>query len=319
MGSRLTIRPPTDYVLARDVCSYGYFLLEPNEWNPEARRFSRVLSVDRSPVLLTIDQPSESPGGALRARCDRTLTRAQQGDVRRAIARMLHLDGAGSAEAVAEFHRVDPRFAESGRGRLFRSPTFFEDLVKTVTSCNVAWPSTINMNRRLCEVIEPGFPRPAQLARRRPGTLRARCRVGYRDVRLVELAKLAGRRDSVLHPSNEAWLTATDVSDDDVLAALLALPGVGPYAAANLMQLLGRYAHLPVDTETHRHARAVLGYEGDAKRLTRLVHDHYESFGAHRFRSYWFELWAFYESKRGPAETWEKRTTGASFTASALR
>ena len=30
------------------------------------------------------------------------------------------------------------------------------------------------------------------------------------------------------------------------------------------------------------------------------LHKHYDPFSEHKFRAYWFELWAFYESKRGP-------------------
>jgi 3-methyladenine DNA glycosylase/8-oxoguanine DNA glycosylase len=232
---------------------------------------------------------------------------------------MLHLTGAGSAESVADFHRHDPRFKSSGRGRLLRSPTLFEDIIKTVTSCNVAWPSTITMNRRLCEVVNPAFPRPAQLARRKPHTLRARCRVGYRDGRIVELAKLANRRNSIIHPDNEHHLTNPNASDTDILNQLLTLPGIGPYAAANILQLLGRYEHLPIDTETHRHARTVLGYTAHGKELHKQILNHYQPFGPHRFRSYWFELWKHYESKRGPAHTWHRDTTGATFTASALK
>ena len=73
-----------------------------------------------------------------------------------------------------------------------RSPTFFEDVIKTVTSCNVTWPSTVVMNIRLCEVVGRGgaFPTPRRLARTRPATLRARCRVGYRDQRIIELSRM---------------------------------------------------------------------------------------------------------------------------------
>lgn len=321
-GSRLTITPPADYVLRRDVCSYGYFLLRPNLWDPRERMFWRVLDVSGGPVAVLITQAGDaggSPGHRLVVRCERTLTRDEHRAVRKQIVRMLHLDGAGSAEAVAAFHEVDKRFRRSGRGRLLRSPTLFEDVIKTVTSCNVAWPSTINMNRRLCEVINPAFPRATQLGRRRPASLRARCRVGYRDKRIVELAKLAGRKGSVIHPDNEAWLASRDVTDDEVAKALRTLPGVGPYAAANIMQLLGRYGRLPIDTETHRHARIVLGYDGTERQLTKQIEAHYGQLGEHRFRSYWFELWDFYESKRGKAWTWDRETTGASFTASALK
>jgi hypothetical protein len=48
------------------------------------------------------------------------------------------------------------------------------------------------------------------------------------------------------------------------------------------------------------------------------VHEHYAPFGEHAFRSYWFELWAYYESKHGKASTWERETTGRMFTAALL-
>ena len=39
-------------------------------------------------------------------------------------------------------------------------------------------------------------------------------------------------------------------SDDEVETALLALPGIGPYAAAHVMQLLGRHRRLVLDSWT---------------------------------------------------------------------
>ena len=41
-----------------------------------------------------------------------------------------------------------------------------------------------------------------------------------------------------------------DLSDDEVAALLLDLPGVGPYAAAHIMMLLGRYSRLVLDSWT---------------------------------------------------------------------
>src|SRR5690606_15683460 len=125
-------------------------------------------------------------GAPLEVRADRALSRAEANEAKRLIGRMLSLD----APDIHEYHALDETARATGRGRLFRSPTLFEDVIKTVTSCNVAWTSTIRMNQRLCEVVRPAFPPPAQLARRRASTLRARCSVGYRDARIIELAKL---------------------------------------------------------------------------------------------------------------------------------
>lgn len=315
MGTTLSIPTPRGFDLARDVCSYGYFLLEPNHWDPDARTLTRVLSLDAGAAAAVIDQ---RPSGDLRARFDRSLERAEQAMARSQIARMLCLDT--PADEIAAFHALDPRWKKTGRARLFRSPTLFEDVIKTVTSCNVAWPSTITMNRRLCEVLGAksasglrAFPTPAKLARVKPETLRARCRVGYRDTRMTELARLF-RTGAI----DEAWLADPATDDDAVFVFLKSLPGIGPYAAGNIMQLLGRYSRLALDTESLRHARAVLGMEGTDPDLMKRLAAHYEPFGRHRFRSYWFELWDFYESKRGPAHTWDKHTTGKTFTASQL-
>jgi len=183
--SRLTLKAPADYLFRRDVCSYGYFLLKPNIWSPVNETLTRPLTLADGIATFTISQKS-GKGSDIIARADRALSRTESAHAKGMIRRMLSLDDDG----VRAFHKIDPRWKKSGRGRLFRSPTFFEDVIKTVTSCNVAWTSTIRMNERLCEVFSRAFPTPAQLARRKPGTLRARCGVGYRDKRIVDLAKM---------------------------------------------------------------------------------------------------------------------------------
>ena len=40
-------------------------------------------------------------------------------------------------------------------------------------------------------------------------------------------------------------------------------------------------------------------YTIDSKPFAGYVKSHYEPFGEHKFRSYWFEIWAYYEAKRG--------------------
>lgn len=298
MGTRFSISPPEDYVLKRDVCSYGYFHLAPNEWSPVSMTLTRVLRLEEGAATLVIAQPDDRPGATLRVQSDRALSARERATATRLLTRMLRLDDDG----IEEFHRVDPRWKKSGRGRLFRSPTFFEDIVKTVTSCNVTWPGTVTMNRRLCEVIDPSFPAPEQLARRRPQTLRSRCGVGYRDVRLIELAKMVASRE--IDPE---WFGDPANPDEVVHKALLKLPGVGPYAAGNMMQLLGRYGFLAIDSESIRHGREALGFEGSDRAVEKQVRAHFEPFGRHRFRSYWFELWEAHEKNEGPAWTWPPR------------
>ena len=315
-GSILKLDTPSDFDLARDVCSYGYFVLMPNYWDVSRQTLSRVLEFIDKPSACVIDQPRLEQGdGRLRVRFDRKLELAEQSQARVQITRMLNLDL--DAKAMRAFHKVDPRWKKSGKGRLFRSPTLFEDVIKTVTSCNVTWPSTVNMNRRLCEVCGRktvsgaySFPSAKKLARTRLGTLRGRCRVGYRDQRIIDLAKLF-----VKGHIDEAWLTDSSVSDEDVFKFLITLPGIGPYAGGNIMQLLGRFSRLAIDTETIRHGKSALGMSGTDAQITKALHAHYEPFGEHKFRSFWFEIWQHYEKKAGPSHLWERDLVSKAFTA----
>jgi 3-methyladenine DNA glycosylase/8-oxoguanine DNA glycosylase len=327
--ARLALPVPPDYVLARDACSYGYFLLAPNYWHVPSQTLWRVIELPSGPLRVGVSQPDGGKGwkGArgqpLTLKTDRAITKADKPELVRQLTRMLRLDE--PSETIAGFHQLDSRWKRAGSGRLFRSPTMWEDVVKTITSCNVAWPNTMTMNMRLCEVFGtpvPGsgvaakglsFPTAEKIARQKPLTLRTRCRVGYRDARIVALAKMFVRGEV-----NPAWFEDPATSDEAVREALIELPGVGPYAAHNIMQLLGRYGHLPLDSESVRHAKTILGYKGPTRRLMKKLEAHYTPFGPHKFRSYWFELWDFYQAKRGKAHTWDRETTGRTFTAAML-
>lgn len=340
MPTSMRVQTPDDYVLRRDVCSYGYFLLQPNYWDVKAEALVRVLSLSSGPAVVHVTQPAkrgeQARGGeTLRVLTHRTLTAKDRAEVETQLSRMLRLDE--HADTIAAFHKADPRWKKSGRGRLFRSPTLFEDVLKTVTSCNVQWPGTIQMNRRLCEVLgkraEVGkigkgenafalsahaFPSSATLSRARASTLRARCRTGYRDQRMIELARLFTLPKSK-GGIDQQWLEDPATSDEAVFDALIELPGIGPYAAANILQLLGRYSRLPLDTESVRHGRTLLGFKGSSAQVMKKVHAHFAPFKQHAFRSYWFEMWEFYEGKHGKAWTWERETTGRMFTAALLK
>ncbi|MBA4029251.1 MAG: hypothetical protein C0475_09010 [Planctomyces sp.] len=328
-AAALEIVPPKDYVLWRDACSYGYFVLEPNLWQPATGVFRRVLDLggDGGAVAAEITQPGGRRAGAsrgkagavLRIALDRALSPDQAEELERQVRRMLRLDE--PASRLREFHAVDARWKGLGRGRLMRSPSLFEDVIKTVTSCNVAWPSTVRMNARLCaeygrESAGGGraFPTAAALAGAEPARLRARCGVGYRDARIVELARLFDRGLVA-----EASLSDPTLDDAALERRLIDLPGIGPYAARNIMQLMGRYGRIPLDSETVRHARTILGYTGTDRRVLRRLEEHFEPMGRDKFRSYWFEMWAFYEAKRGPSWTWERDRDAAAFTAAAFR
>jgi 3-methyladenine DNA glycosylase/8-oxoguanine DNA glycosylase len=199
---------------------------------------------------------------------------------------MLHLDTPPAL--YRDFWKRHAPAKRVGFGRLFRSPTLFEDIIKTITGCNVAWANTKSMNRLLCEKIGTGgaFPTPAELARCTPGELKRKCKVGYRADRIIRFA-----RDVDSGKLDLTWFEAPARTTDELYHALREIHGIGDYAANNILQHLDRYDRLPVDSETLRHFREVHRHDGDAKQIAAAARDHYQRFAPHQFLAYWYELW----------------------------
>jgi N-glycosylase/DNA lyase len=148
-----------------------------------------------------------------------------------------------------------------GAGRLLRSQTVYEDVVKTICTTNTAWSGTVRMVSAIVEHLgEPAagappdspfgraFPSPAAMAAAPESFYRDVARSGYRGAYLRSLAQSVASSEVDL----EELATADpgDLPDDKVAARLLALPGVGPYAAAHIMMLIGRYSRLVLDSWT---------------------------------------------------------------------
>ena len=90
-------------------------------------------------------------------------------------------------------------------------------------------------------------------------------RAGYRSAYLHALASgvVAGTFDV------EALGAESELSDDEVAAHLLALPGIGPYGAAHLMMLLGRHSRLILDSWTRPKYARLRGRKTSDKTIER--------------------------------------------------
>jgi len=162
------------------------------------------------------------------------------------VRHMLRLD-----EDLSDFYVVaksdpDLAWATRGAGRMLRSPTVFEDVVKTICTTNCTWSATVRMVSALVEHLGIGaFPSPQAMAEVDESFYRDVARAGYRGAYLRSLALSVADGAIDLEKLNDPAL-----SDEEVAARLLALPGVGPYATAHVMMLVGHYGCLILDSWT---------------------------------------------------------------------
>ena len=133
--------------------------------------------------------------------------------------------------------------------------------MKTICTTNCTWSATLRMVNALVGELgakagdgRRAFPTPAAMAEATEDFYTATAKTGYRGAYLRSIAAdvAEGRLDL------EA-LTDPALPDDDVAERLLALPGVGPYATAHMMMLLGRYRRLILDSWTRPTYRRLAG------------------------------------------------------------
>ena len=187
------------------------------------------------------------------------------------------------------------QWARKGAGRLMRSATVYEDVIKTICTTNCAWSATVRMVQALCEHLgdpAPGapetgwegrtFPTPEQMASVAPGFYQDIVRAGYRSRYLREIAQATADGDLDLEQLGR--MTADELPDQEVEARLLALPGVGPYAAAHIMLLLGRYSRLILDSWTRPKFASLV----DKKSVSdQAIRRRFKSYGQYAGLAFW--------------------------------
>ena len=242
--------------LWRTIMSHGVADLPPNRIDEEARTLETTVAVPRGRPQTVIVREERGGKAALTAPAGKRSEAVLDG-----VRHMLRID-----EDLSEFYALaaeDPNLAwvTEGAGRLMRSQTVYEDVVKTICTTNTAWSGTVRMVSGIVEHLgEPAlgapsegpfghaFPSPAAMAAAPESFYRDVARTGYRGAYLRSLAESVALGEIDLEEL--ATADPDDLPDDEVAARLLAHPGVGPYAAAHIMMLIGRYSRLVLDSWT---------------------------------------------------------------------
>lgn len=148
------------FKLEKAVCSHGLFMMAPNFWDPRSKTLQRPLRLSinlndpdyQNSVTVKISQPCH-PSQSLKLQVVGTdsLSSQQQHSLLDQVRRMLRLSEEDNRN-VRDFQEIHKEAKEREFGRIFRSPTLFEDMIKCILLCNCQWPRTLSMATALCEL-----------------------------------------------------------------------------------------------------------------------------------------------------------------------
>jgi 3-methyladenine DNA glycosylase/8-oxoguanine DNA glycosylase len=258
--------------LVRTLNSHGFVDLPPMRPDADYRAVELTLRTRRGRprrVRVEADRNRHARVTIL----GRAVSQAVSDDLLASVRHVLRLDADLSPFYAAASADEELSWVTSGAGRMIQSPTVFEDVVKTVCTTNCTWSATVRMVYALVEHLgEPAvgapkdgpwgraFPTPVAMAEAGERFYRDVARTGYRGAYLAGLARSVAEGELDLEGFGRA--SATELPDAELEARLLALPGVGPYAAAHVMMTLGRYHRLILDSWTRpTYARLVSSSE----------------------------------------------------------
>lgn len=261
MTFSLEIKPSRRFSFRHTVGSHGWYDLAPFDHVEGTAKLCYVFQPHEKEraISASIEKQRSSIKVSLSDR-PRDLQRIERG-----VRHILRLD-----DDLSEFYsfvKDDARLswiADANAGRLLRSPTVWEDLVKTICTTNCSWALTKKMVSNLVETLgdtasggRKAFPTAEAMASQDADFYRTEIRAGYRSPYFIELAEAvaSGKLDV------EGWLHS-DLPTPLLKKELKKVKGVGDYAAENLLKLLGRFDGLALDSwlrgqfyKTHNNGR----------------------------------------------------------------
>jgi len=290
---KLTLAAHPPFSLEAVARSHGWLRLVPFGSDEQSSGLTYVARLASGRV---VEMRVQEANGGVSFEVDGQLSQAECDEAARHVTWMLGLEQDFSGfYALARQEPKLAHMAEKAQGRLLRSPTLFEDAVKTILTTNTAWSGTVRMVGALvaqfgdplpADPARRAFPTPEQLAASDVETLRSTARLGYRSPYVLGLARDVASGALALES-----LKTSDLPTPELRKRLLAIKGVGAYAAANLLMILGRYDFVPVDSW----ALKMVSHEWHAGQPVgeAEVQAAFEHWGPWKGLAYWFWNWSY--------------------------
>ena len=293
MKFTLSARPPFRFLSV--VNSHGWRQLAPFHLDEETNTLHHVLRLSNGRV---IELKLRDAIDGVNVETEK-LNRSEKKEVTEVITWMFGLDMEFSRFYAAA--RGEPKLTRAKKlslGRLLRAPTLFEDVVKTILTTNTLWAATKNMSRKLVDEFgastahtaplsamqNRAFPTPESIAASNPEYIKEKIRVGYRAPAIHQLAVRVASGQLDLES-----LKGSDMPTLELRKELMRISGVGPYAAANLLMILGRHDFIPIDSS----ALAAVSYEWykGGPVTAKEVEKKFAKWGEFKGLAFWFWDW----------------------------
>lgn len=290
MNLTLPARQPFNFLSVVD--SHGWLQLAPFRFDEERQI---LFYTDRLANGRVLDYHMSADPKGVKVAIDGRLGKTERSELIEKVDWMFGLD-----QDFTHFYRAvrgEPKLRKARRlayGRVLRSPTFFEDVLKTILTTNTLWAATKRMNNNLIAsfgdpLADSGcqaFPAPARIAASRERFLRQTVRVGYRAPAILELAQRVRAGELDLESFKASALPTLELRRE-----LMKINGIGPYAAANLLMILGRSDFIPVDSW----ALKLVSHEWyRGKAVTpKQVERRFAKWGEFKGLAFWFWDWKY--------------------------
>lgn len=285
MADTIFIDIPGDFNFKATVYSHGWSELAPFELDEENWRLRYVFQDGKKAVPAVICEENDG------LRIDLANSKIDAAKIIDNTRHLLRLDEdlSGFYDTIKGHDRLK-WVKKLGAGRLMRSPTVWEDLVKTICTTNCSWALTKIMVNNLVDNLgvsagrgKKAFPTAKAMAAKPESFYRNEIRAGYRSPYFIELAEsvASGKLDP------QTWLTS-ELPTAELKKEMKNVKGVGDYAAENLLKLVGRYDGLALDSwlrsqfyKTHNKEKIC-----PDKKIER----HYKKFGQWRGLVIWCDM-----------------------------
>jgi N-glycosylase/DNA lyase len=298
---KLTIPVPPKFNFWKTVYSHGWCSLPPFEIDKEHATLKQIVTLSSGKNVLLRSKAGSKDNFITEILSPNSPGKRERQETISILRSCFRID-----EDLSKFYaeaKKHPDFRwipKAGVGRLLRAPTVFEDVVKMICTTNCSWALTEVMVGNLCKKLGCemgnmgyGFPTPEAIADRSEKFLRKEIRAGYRAPYLLELSRRITKGEIDLESWRHSELPTHKLFDE-----VRSVKGVGPYAAGNIMKLLGRYDYLGIDSWCRKRFFEI--HKNGRRTSDKVIEKFYEPFGKWKGLFFWMDVTKHWHEKEFP-------------------